>query len=216
MKKVAALFVCLLVCFVSSCSCGYDNDYFLEANWDCDNETFLSYYDNLYAEKLQELKTKYNIECEENKEVENNDSDGAEIIHYLYNEEFTMIFYLSSDNTYSSIRSELYYYGKETLTQNYSDVQNIVGIYNEFINYVSYDAKTDVNHFDKLYGEALNNDDLFASENLHHDDTVGTLGYTVYLNYTDGGYYYMMEKNNSFEKESHWFKFKGLLKPIES
>jgi hypothetical protein len=56
---------------------------------------------------------------------------------------------------------------------------------------------------------------LFASENLHHDDTVGTLGYTVYLNYTEGGYYYMMGKNNSFEKESHRFYFKGLLKPIE-
>lgn len=214
MKKVmTVLCVILFINFASSCSCGHDNDYFLEANWNCDNETFLSYYDNLYMEKLQELKTKYNIECEEKREVEE-DSNGAKISYYLYNENFTLILYLYSDNTYSLMQSELYYYGKETLTEDYSDVQNIVGLYNEFVNYASFDAKTDSNHFEKLFFEALNDDDFFASENLHHDDTVGTLGYTVHLNYTDGGYYYMMEKNNSFEKESHWFEFKGLLKPI--
>lgn len=214
-KSTTILCIILLISFVSSCSCGYDNDYFLEANWNCDNETFLSYYDNLYVEKLQELKIKYNIECEEKKEIETTKKGGISLCYYFYNENFTLRLDLRSHNTLAMVNSYLYYYGDDAPSNEYINIKNIVDFSNDFINYASYDAKTDSNHFEKLFFEALNSDDLFASENLHHDDTVGTLGYKVQLNSTSNAYYYMMDKNNSLKKENHRFEFHGLLKPIE-
>ena len=216
MKRLTVILcVFLIVGFASSCSCGYDNDYFLETNWNCDNETFLSYYNSLYLDKLQELKEKYNVECKRKTELDHMQYGGVNMCYYFYNESFTLRLELSSDNTLATISSYLYYYGNETPSNEYSDFKNLVDFSNDFINYVSYDAKTDANHFEKLFFEALNDDDLFASENLHHDDTVGTLGYIVQLNSTTGGYYYMMDKNNSLKKENHRFEFQGLLKPIE-
>ena len=215
MKKILKI-VCLIfaIIFLNSC---YDNYYFKDAKWNCDNETFLSYYDDIYYKKICDLKEKYSISCQDKKEIENRDSQGVRISYYLYNEIFTIELILTSDIDYSKVIAYLYYYGEETPSKEYKDFENIVNLLNDFVNYVSYDAKTDKNYFETLYNEAINKkENLYASYNMHFDHTIGNLYYLVQLDSPKGGgYYYMLEKNEALEKENYRFEFRGLLKPIE-
>ena len=53
---------------------------------------------------------------------------------------------------------------------------------------------------------------MFTQQRI--DSLIGSVSYSVNLDY-DSGYYYMMEKDNELEEDCHRFQFKGLLRPLE-
>lgn len=217
-KKPLIIFVAILlfVCMLSSC---YKEDYYTEANWNCDRQKFITYYNQLYESKLEELKQKYNVQCETKKEHNANaEYEWDSVTYYLYNEEFTLKILMSNAVWVGHVIAELYYYGKDKPSENYEHYKYLVDFLNNYICYVSYDAKKDCNYFEELRNRAAEEGKDGIHEEFHFDDTVGSLYYSADV--TSGsteqaGYYYMMEKNDSFVKEYIGFEFKGLLKPIE-
>lgn len=221
MKKLLVVVICIfmITCTLSSC-CIYDDYYFKETNWDCDKNTFLSYYDNLYRSKILELKQNYNLQYQEKNYIEDKGQQGVERCYYLYCENFTIRLEMYNGKEHGVCQAYLYYYSdysEDVSLNEYEKVEPLVNFINDFINYVSYDAENDTNHFETLYFEALNNESFFAKEEIHFDHAVGSLYYLVDLDGSrdTGGYYYMMEKNTSLLKDCYRFEFEGLLKPIE-
>ncbi len=72
------------------------------------------------------------------------------------------------------------------------------------------------NQFKKLYYEALGTDKKYANNYYHFDQSVGNIGYAVYLESKSSstGYYYMLQKKDSV-KPYYDFRFEGLLKPFD-
>ena len=217
MKNLLVVIICIfvIICMLSSC-CQYNDSYFKEINWNCDKNTFLSYYDNLYSSKILELKQDYNLQYQEKKHIEDKGQQGVEICYYLYCGNFTIRLEMYNGKEHGVCQAYLYYYSENISLNEYEKVEPLVNFINDFINYVSYDAKNDTNHFETLYFEALHRESFFAKEELHFDHAVGSLYYLVdlYGSSDTGGYYYMMEKNTSLQKECYRFEFEGLLKPI--
>ena len=94
----------------------------------------------------------------------------------------------------------------------------MVDFLNDYICYVSHDAKKDCNYFEELRNRAIEEGKGGIHEEFHFDNTVGSLYYlasVTSVSTEQAWYYYMMEKNDSFVKEHIGFEFKGLLKPIE-
>ena len=190
-----------------------NHSYSAEANWDSSNERFLEYYQPLYKGKIEELKGKYSIECEEKFTNEPSGAAWEALKWYLYNEEFTIKLYMYSSG---DIDVSLYYYGKDELTYEYEDYAYLVEFLNDFICYVSYDAKKDCNYFKVLYDKSKAEGKTYIREVFHHDSAVGSLYYYV-TNERDesGDYYYMAAFDSSVKKTNYTVEFSGLLQPID-
>ena len=138
--------------------------------------------------------------------------------HYIYSEDYTIVIFLGN-----SARGEvgfydlyLYYYNDDRLNGNYDVIKPVVEFANEITNILAYDTQTEENQFEKLYYEALSSDDKFASNYYHFDNSVGNVGYLVFLKpeFSETGYYYMLQKKGSL-KPCFYFRFEGLLKPFD-
>ena len=222
MKKVFILLLVICLCLVNLTSCliealdfivfhlDKNGQYYLETNWDCDTETFVNKYHPLYLEEAQRLNLKYNLDLSLYVEY---GGDGPDILYiFLYNGECTVRLVLNS-KLYGFYTGYLYYYGNDGNFGQYEDFKPMVEFINDFTNYAAYDARGDQNHFERLYNEALKDENGYASWELHFDDYIGSVSYYVDLTY-EAGYYYMAQMDLSCKKDCYRFEFEGLLKPI--
>lgn len=184
-------------------------------NWDCfyDSERFLEHYKPLYESKIDELKQKYLIECEEKFIQEPSGAAWEKLSYYLYNEDFTIKLWMTSSG---DIDATLYFYGNEELSYDYEDYAHLVGFLNDFICYASYDAKKDCNYFKVLYDKTKSEGKIAKKEEFYFDDWEGSLYYYVSITRVKlGSYYYMAGFDSSVKKTSYTAEFSGLLQPIE-
>ena len=191
------------------------NEYIEGRNWDCfdDSERFIEHYKPLYESKIEELKQKYSIECEEKLIQEPSGTKWVDLKYYLYNEDFTIKLWMSNAG---EIDATLYFYGNEELSYDYEDYEHLVNFLNDFICYASFDAKKDCNYFKVLYDKTKLEGKIAENEEFHFDDYVGSLYYYVStIRVKTGGYYYMAEFDSSVEKTNYAAEFSGLLQPIE-
>ena len=211
MKKVLLLVLVVATAMSSFISCRplYDEN----LNWNCDDETFLNVYQPLYLAEIERLALKYGLDFECLIEYEEDNTNKPSV--FLYTDTYTIDLELA--NWYKGARGlceiSLYYYGTEDGFGEYEDFRPCVEFLNDFTNYVAYDTKTDQNHFERLYNEALSGEKNYNGFIYHEDSSVGDVGYSLYLSY-EGGYYYMAKRDISIKKDCRFFKFKGLLKPL--
>lgn len=191
------------------------NEYIEGRNWDCfdDSERFIEHYKPLYESKIEELKQKYSIECEEKSIQEPYGTKWEKLRYYLYNEDFTIELKVTSDG---HIKATLYFYGNEELSYDYEDYAHLVDFLNDFICYASFDAKKDCNYFKVLYDKNKSEGETSIHEEFHFDDYVGSLYYYVTnVRERTGSYYYMAGFDSSVKKTNYTAEFKGLLQPLE-
>ena len=184
-------------------------------NWDCfnDSERFLEHYKPLYESKIEELKQKYSIECEEKLVQEPYGTSWESLEYYLYNEDFTIKLCMTSSGY---IDATLYFYGNEELSYDYDDYAHLVDFLNDFICYASFDAKKDCNYFKVLYDKTKSEGKIAKEEEFYFDDWVGSLYYYVSTaRVKTGSYYYMAAFDSSVKKTNYTVEFSGLLQPIE-
>ena len=244
MKKILALILLCALCLALLTSCdvsdlggiGYylkeiydffvpsaynDSDYYLGANWVCDNEAFVNEYLPLYMAEIERLLAKHrlgdmNISIEQ-KDGNNEVSDWKTIEIFIYDEISTlylrfMNFEYAFDNV-GKYCGQLYYYGSENGFGVYEDFKPLVEFLNDFTNYAAYDSRDDQNHFERLYYEAVEDIDNYSSDwALHFDTFIGYVSYYVTLNLEDGRYY---KSGKSKQSElCYLFCFEGLLKAL--
>lgn len=191
-------------------------EYYLAAGWNCDDETFTTEYYDVCYKKLLHLKDYYGLSFKELIEFKVNDSaENNKIILYFYTDEYTIRFSLINDGAIGYYHAYLYYYGDGMGFGEYDAFSPLVEFINSFTNYVAYDTKSEENRFQQLYNEAANNENLFARDEYHHDDIIGSVFYRVNLDY-EAGYYYKAEKNKEIEKKCYLFEFKGLLNHLQT
>jgi len=190
-----------------------NGQYYLGAGWDCDDETFANEYYPLYYNEIQRLKTLYGLECQERVDFDTRgDSVNFNVISYcLYSNYYTICLYLNN-NGIAEYNVCLYYFVNDKSSDNHDDLTPLLGFINDFTNYVAYDTRTDCNHFERLFNDAVL-DGKYADYLYHYDSLIGNVGYTVYLS-APIGYYYMAEFNSELEKSGYRFTFDGLLKPL--
>lgn len=224
MKKLCILVFCVLFSVYALCSCGWiadiyialdvNSQYYKKANWNCDDETFVTKYNDVYYQEIQRLKDHYDLSFSERIDTETNDQGNIDdYTFYLYCEEYTIYLRFSNSHTIGFYDARLYYYGDGEFPDSYDEFRPLVDFINDITNYVAYDTKTDGNHFEQLYDEAVNSEGGWASDEYHHDSVIGSVSYYVDLDYS-AGYYYMAAKDSSIEKKCYRFDFEGLLKPL--
>ena len=218
MKKVLLLVLVLLISLPNLTSCMAVLEYLFPAdpyadnsNWSCDTETFLNVYQPLYLAEIERFELKYGLEFERLIEYERGETDDPLI--FLYNDVCTVYFELTNRNSVAWYYVLFCYYGTDDGIGEYEDFRPYVEFLNDFTNHVAYDTKTDQNHFERLYNEALTSEEQRAGDYYHYDSSIGNVGYSVSL-HRAGGYYYKAQKDRTVEKNCHRFVFEGLLKPL--
>ena len=186
------------------------DEYYLEPGWDCDEQTFNNDYCELYSKKLEELQSLYQLTHENTLEYEDSENS-SKLTFNMFCTDYTIVIKLNSSG---SIYADLYYYHTEDISSNLDQIITVLSFINDFINYVTYDSITEYNAFEALVHQAIDNENKFASDIYHSDSIVGNIGYRVNLNEMNHGYYYMILKDTSIEKQSFTFDFHGLLKPL--
>ena len=207
MKKLS--FIACILCVVlllSSCYISYSD----RTGWDCDHETFKNTYVPLYTAKIAELKNELNLDFEERIDFSTSENGFAyEFDWYFYTPEYKIRFYGYNyeykGDSLGEFEIILYYYGKDGEFGDYEEFEPLVCFIDEFTDYVAYDAKTDGNHFEKLYNEAYSNENKIASDNIHYDSSIGNVSYGVNLT---------ASPEYSTNKPNYCFWFEGLLKPL--
>lgn len=219
MKKTILLLISLLqILSLFSCQPSYLDKY----NWYCDNETFENQYITYCNDEIARLIDKYslsgNFEYEKDIDDIDHDSDLA-YDFYIYSEDYTIVIHIANTarGEVGFYRLRLFYYNDDRLNENYDDIKSVVEFANEITNIIAYDTKTEENQFEKLYYEALSSDEKYASNYYHFDNSVGNVGYLVFLKpeFSGTGYYYMLQKKDSV-KPCFYFRFEGLLKPFNA
>ena len=213
---VIVLFIVPLVAII------YNNEsnasYYLSSGWNCDNEKFKTMYLNRYGEKISELKTLYNLHFEEKLEVIlNEEYDGITLVFSLYCEEYTIIFKLASFGDLGTVDANVYYFCDDANKCELENIQALLSLTNEFINYVSFDSIKDGNEFVRLFAESKSKPDgeQFESNRYHYDSMIGNIGYYVCLIPKDWSYYYMTKGDDEAGKYGFRFTFEGLLQPFD-
>lgn len=225
LKFMSLILVCLfaLSSCISFCEDLYNaldtnSQYYLGAGWNVDDETFASEYYDLYLNKIQSLKEKYELDCLihiERSSLNEEGNDKNKLVVFLYCEKYTILFEFTNCHDLGYYDAELYYYGDTQPSEDYSDFSPLVEFINDITNYAAYDAKTESNRFEELYYEAVVDDDNnCAMDEYHHDSIIGGVYYLVNLNYIDE-YYYMLQHDSSFAKKAYDFRFNGILKPLK-
>lgn len=229
MKKTY-LFVCLiLICslLLSSCSSFFyeyidpilspEDQYYKGANWNCELDVFATTYLELYTQKIEELKEKYDLSFTVKYEIEENSEEQRYIICFiLYDEDYTFRFYLHNHVWIGYLSTYLYYYGYHANPDSYpeySSFASLFGFINDFTNYAGYDTNTDKNCFEELYFEVLNSEKSVATYNIHFDNYSGNIGYGLRLK-EDGGYFHMALYDNELVKYCLRCDFDGYMKPL--
>ena len=212
MKKIISVLL-IFVIFLTSCN---RVQYYETASWNCTHDNFQTYYYDLYKAKIAELKSLYNIECEEVEEKSVYESSGREFYEMiLFNDEFTIRINFANEVELAFYQIYLFYYGDLDASRgDYEKQRPLVNFVNIFTNYVAFDTKTDKNHFEALYYECSEGKS-YASNMYHYDSAIGNVGYSVALN-IDEGYYYKMQKNDDYVAACNRYHFEGLLKPIDN
>ena len=222
MRKMILLSLILLVS-VSLMSCGAvvdwllinldkNGQYYLGAGWDCNDETFANEYYPLYYSEIQRLKALHGLECQERVDWDYDTMGNPKVTFYLYCEEYTFRLKLLGGSI-GYYDGYLYYYAEDRSTDKYEEFKPLVEFLNDFTNYAAYDTKTDCNHFEKMFNDAISNGEKYSSFYYHYDSVIGNVGYYVQLT-QEKGYYYMAEFNSDIEKTCYLFSFDGLLKPL--
>lgn len=185
-------------------------EYYKDTKWNCDTQSFQNDYDTLYENEILRLKEKYELDYEESVEKTSNMIERS-----LYCDEYTILITFVNCETYAKYDVCLYYYGDESGVGEYEDAAHVVNFINDLTNYVAYDADTEQNRFALLYDEAKASKKSYAYHKIHFDDMIGNVGYGVSLNSEGGGYHYRLCHDEDFQKDSHYFDFEGLLKPLK-
>lgn len=190
--------------------------YMRSSNWDCDLETFHSQYYSLYYQKLQELKSTYQLDCEEI--IERREA-GYSI--YLYDDSYTIVVSCSSSSECGSCFLGLTYYNPNPDELfGYEQQRNLVNFINDFTNYVAFDARIESNEFELLYQNCLTIDKgepIYSSNYIHFDNYLGNVGYVVCFDLEgyEESYFYKMQKDSTVQIPSVSYSFYGLLKPLD-
>ena len=200
-----------------SCQPSYLDKY----SWYCDNSTFENQYITFCIDEIARLMDKYslsgNFEYEKDIDDIDHDSDLAYDL-YIYSEDYTVAIHVANTcrGELGFYNLQLFYYNDDRLNGNYDVIKPVVEFANEITNIIAYDTKTEENQFEKLYYEALNSDEKYATNYYHFDHSVGNVGYRVFLKpeFSETGYYYMLQKKGSI-KPCYHFRFEGLLKPFD-
>ena len=218
MKKTILLLISLLLIFsLLSCQPTYSE----KCGWYCDNSTFENEYITFCNDEIARLMDKYSLTCNFEYEKDIDDKEDSDLAYdfYIYSEDYTVAIHIANcnlgDTGFYDLR--LFYYNDDRLNENYDDIKSVVEFANEITNIIAYDTKTEENQFEKLYYEALSSDEKYASNYYHFDNTVGNVGYLVFLKpeFSGTGYYYMLQKKDSV-KPCFYFRFEGLLKPFNA
>ena len=217
MKKTFILLICLFqILSLFSCQPSYSE----KCGWYCDNSTFENQYITFCNDEIVRLMDKYCLTGTfVYEEAINYDGDSDLAYNfYIYCEDYTVSIHIANTarGEVGFYDLELYYYNDDRLNGNYDDIKPVVEFANEITNILAYDTKTEENQFEKLYYEALNSDEKYASNSYHFDNSVGNVGYLVFLKpeFSDTGYFYMLQKKGSL-KPCFYFRFEGLLKPFD-
>ena len=217
MKKTILLLISLLqILSLFSCQPTYSE----KCGWYCNDETFKNEYFNYCNGEIVRLMDKYSLtgafEYEEKRYEANSN---IRYTFYIYCEDYTIALGIANcnrgDTGFYDLR--LFYYNDDRLNENYDDIKSVVEFANEITNIIAYDTKTEENQFEKLYYEALSSDEKYASNYYHFDNSVGNVGYLVFLKpeFSGTGYYYILQKKDSV-KPCFYFRFEGLLKPFNA
>lgn len=193
-----------------------DAKYAKASGWNCSQEKFCDEYAALYKAKIQELKTTYEIDCNEDIEQYNSGNDNILTVN-LYNDEFTIVMRFGNFGLYGGYYVDLYYYGSDSGDlDDYGNYKHLVDFINDLTTYVAYDTRSEEsdNHFEKLHDECIQLELKNNSYMYHFDHIVGDVGYSVGLKKDNYGYYYKMQKNSSVNILSNSFSFEGILKPL--
>lgn len=193
-----------------------DENYYLNANWNCDNETLENEYLKCYYDKIEELKNKYGLSFEQSEfTYKFDDSFEREVLYYdifLYTEEYTILIHFLNSGSYATCTFGLYYYNAFAENPVPFDITTILNFLNDFTNYAAFDTKTDENYFEKVYMAALDENKTYKSECYHSDSLIGDVAYRAFLEYQ--GTNYMGKKDSYYKKPCHLISFRGILKSL--
>lgn len=231
MKRILVFFLIICLCCISLTSCVSHGGprlferlhtalfepemaYYWWSNWGhCDTETFSNVYMPLYMNKVDELISEKELDCEIL--ITSLNDDPRSHVIYIYNNEFTIELNMYNNPTggFAEYKGTLFYYGDENGFGDYEDFKPMVDFLNDFTNYAAYDARAGQNQFERLYNEILESGHRSRTYKLHFDTFVGEVKYVVNLA-TEHGYYYMAQHDSTIDKECYTFYFDGLLKPL--
>ena len=194
-----------------------DSSYSDGANWECEDEVFLSDYCTLYSDKIESLADHYGLEFTQRKELKENEPVHGgymtSMTFYLYNDVYTIKLFMKNGSI-GYYEGCLFYYDVDGAAVEYDKLRPLVEFLNEFTNYAAYGTITDTNRFEELYYEAKEGKKypLYASDQIHFDHAIGSVEYCVDLDYYNG--YYMGGENIKEKKQCYRFEFEGLLKSL--
>lgn len=218
------LILCVLLLALFLLACYEDTSYYRNSGWDCTAEQFEERYFDLFAFKIDELKSKHNIECTQINEVR---SDSL-IVITLYNDEFTCYFrfgcvnFVATDlknfgqeDGYGGFDVELYFYGSdENDLYSYSAQEKYVNFLNDvtcaFAFDIEYDLETNI-YYD-TYSYCIDNNQLAHNNLIHSDSLVDELSYGVRLKYEGASSDYKLEGNEELAIKCNMYYYKGLLR----
>ena len=216
------IFVLLFALFLLACY--EDTSYYRNSGWDCTAEQFEERYFDLFTLKIDELKSKYGIECMQINEVR---SDSL-IVITLYNEEFTGYFrfgcvnFISTnlkdfgqEDGYGGFDVKLYFYGSdENDLESYGAQEKYVNFLNDATHVFAFDIEYDLetNIYYDTYSYCIDNNQLAHNNLIHSDSLVDKLSYGVRLKYEGASSDYKLEGNEELAIKCNMYYYKGLLR----
>ena len=104
-------------------------------------------YYEIYTSKIEELKEKYDIECESLEKFGRDEDQQIERFHfYLYNDEFTVTINFNNQSRFATYDIALYCFESEDKSlSDYEWQRNLVDFINEFTHFVAFDTRIEEN-----------------------------------------------------------------------